>query len=144
MNSKIQNLAIGLAVFITACGGGTGGGSGGGFSGTYAGTGSVTFQGAGVSSTRTGNFTLIVGANGNVTFQEGGVTIGTGTINGNQFSITLPASRFDQPAVTCSGTFQLNANISFASVNGTVSSNGIVCNLTSVTITGSFAATRTN
>jgi len=136
---------IALAVMLAACGGGSSSGGGGGnpFAGTYNGVATGTISAPGLSpQTSTGSIQFVIDARGNVTSDPGIKESGTGKLNGNKFTVTVPGSRFNQPGTTCSGAMLIHGTISGTTITGSLSSSGLTCNGAPVQVSGTFSATR--
>lgn len=158
-----------LAVLLlAACGGGSSSGGGGGasvadtggatgsnpgntssggtpsYAGSYGGFATSTMSAPGMSpQTVTGTILFVIDAQGNVTSDPGTDFSGTGTLNGNSFTVSIPASFANQPGVNCTGSVVLQGTISGNKINGTVSQSGFTCNGVPFELTGTFSVMRT-
>lgn len=133
-----------VAMIVSACGGGSSGGAGGAhLAGTYNGLATVTLSAPGVpSETDTGTIQIVVDAEGNVTTDPGTSFAGTGTLDGNKFTTTVPARFLNEPGLTCTGAIIINGTISGDTMTGTFSSSGLTCNGIAIQLTGTFEANR--
>lgn len=159
---------IALAVMLTACGGGDSSSGGGGdageaaggaggpapaagggnpgnrFAGRYAGIGTITLNAPGLPpESVTGSITFVIDSRGNVTSDPGIPQSGTGRLNGNSFTVTVPGSRFNEPGLNCSGSLLIRGTVSGQTINGTFSGSGFTCNGVPVQLSGTYSATRT-
>ncbi len=109
--------------------------------GTYVGTGTATASGGGFSETVTGPIQITISKDNKVAFGEPGQPpVGTTTLNagGDGFSMSVPASFFNQSGIACTGTLNVTGSVSGNSITGNISGSGVVCNGIPFTITGSF------
>ncbi len=134
---------------LAACGGGSGGSSssgGGGvgsFAGSYLGTANVTVAGGGGSERVVGSIEFIIRPDGTVVSDPGTDFSGNGSVQGDRFVLNIAASSFNEPGVSCLGSFRIEGTISGNRITGTIRGSSISCNGVSFTVTGSFTATRT-
>jgi len=143
--STLRRLAVvALTVSLVACGGGSSSGGGGAtLAGTYNGMATVTLSSPGLpTQTVSGTIQFVVDAQGKVTSDPGTSAPGTGTLNGNSFTVTVPAAAFNQPGMTCAGSLRLSGTIANNTMTGTFAQNGFSCNGVAINVTGSFTATR--
>lgn len=137
-----RSVLLVLAMMVIGCGGGGGSSSTGSeqvAAGTYRGTVNLTVSGGGASASRSGPVVIVVSPDHNVTI---GSFPQSAPLNGNTFSLTSPASTLNGPGLNCpQGTVTNDGTISGPTINGTVSSNGVVCNGLPISITGTFTAT---
>ncbi len=127
-------------------GGGGGGDSGSEIAGTYEGTGTATVSGGGISEPFTGPIQITISKDNKVAFGEPGEPpVGTTTLNagGDGFSMSIPASFFNQSGIACTGTLNVTGSVSGNSIIGNISGSGVVCNGIPFTITGSFDLDKT-
>lgn len=129
--------------FLVACGGGSSGGGGNNIiPGTYQGTGDITISGNGQSITFSGSLEFTITEDNRITFGDPGQpAIGTGSIDGNQFTVNVPASFANEPGLTCVGTLVVTGTIDGATITGSITSSGVNCNGVPITMTGTFSAT---
>ena len=134
-----------IAMTLAGCGGGSssGGAGGGSFTGTYSGTFTLTVSapGSGVAPvTVPGTTTVVINPNGTVVVDPGPEQF-TGTITGNKFTASFPASDLNEPGFTCSGTITLVGTGTGNTFTGTVG-GPVTCNGISMMVTGSFNVSR--
>ena len=137
-----------FVVAVTGCGGGGGGSSSGGGSaaaGRYVGTGTTTISTPGVASqTVTGNIGIQVNADGTVArIPEVTGASGSAVLNGNSFTIDIPASLLNAPGLTCTGTLRFAGTIAGNTINGRNAGLNLRCNGRPFTLTGTFTLQRT-
>lgn len=127
-------------------GGGGGDDSGSDIAGTYVGNGTATASGGGFSETVTGPIQITISNDNKVAFGEPGEPpVGTTTLNagGDGFSMSVPASFFNQSGIECTGTLNVIGTVSGNSITGNISGSGVACNGIPFTITGSFDLEKT-
>lgn len=157
---------IGLALMLIGCGGGSsssgagtgpgetgpapgspapssGGTAGNRFAGTYNGFATVTLSAPGVpAETITGTIQIVVDAQGNVVSDPGSGASGTGRLNGNSFTVTVPGARFNQAGVACGGSMLVRGTISGDTIDGTIAGDKLVCNGIPIQMNGNYSAVR--
>jgi hypothetical protein len=140
-------ITLGCIAFISACGGGGGDSNSGGggddstrHAGTYKGPTTINIQIAGSTVSDSFTVTFVINPNGTVTItaDESGDT-STGMVSGDTISWSEDFN-FSEDGVTCTGSASGNGTIDGNTINGSYSSNSIVCNGLPVNITGSFSA----
>ena len=135
---------IGLAVFLTACGGGdTSSGGGASFAGTYSGPWRVTVRGGGGSFTGTGTIVVVINPNNSVVLDPNTPVPGRGTISGNMITASYPGAFANSPGITCTGAVAVRGTVSGNTISGTIGPSTITCNGIPFTIQGTFTATKT-
>lgn len=116
------------------------------FAGTYVGTASVTATAAAplnLSQTETVPVTIIISENGTVTIQSGSDLFpDVITLSGNTFGHSQTFNNESFGAATCSGTLSLQGSISNGALSANLSSQSVVCNGISGTVTGSMTANK--
>src|SRR5262245_5235211 len=138
---------VGLAVALWAasgCSGSHGGSSSTGPSaaGRYVGTAKTVLKGPGVSMPVNGGVQFDVAADNKVTVSDPGqAPYGSGTLNGNPFTVVAPGSSLNSPGVSCGGSVTFSGTISGPNMSGDISSSGLVCNSAPISLTGTFTAT---
>jgi hypothetical protein len=138
---------VGLVVaawVVSGCGGhgSSSHSTGPSLAGRYVGTAKTVLTGPGSSAPVNGGIEFDVGADNKVTVSDPGQPpFGSGTLNGNAFTVAAPGSAFNGSGVSCGGGVTFNGTISGTSMSGNVSSSGLVCNGLPFTITGTFTAT---
>lgn len=140
---------IALALTLGGCGGGSsssgggGGGGGGSFAGTYNGIATATLSAPGLPpDTFSGSIQVVIDDQGNVTSDPDTFAPGTGKLNGNTFTVTVPGSSFNQDGVSCSGAILVDGTISGDTINGTLKGSGLTCNGVSFSLNGTYSAAR--
>ena len=135
-----------LSFLLTACGGGSSGGGGGApasFAGMYGGIATITMSAPGATpQTIRGTIQFEIDGQGNITSDPGTDFSGTGTLNGNRFTVTVPASSLNEPGLRCTGAIVFTGSISGDSMNGSISVSGFVCNGVPIQVSGTFQAAR--
>jgi hypothetical protein len=140
----LVGLTVMTVVLLAGCGGHGGGATQPSFVGTYVGTSDLTVSHPPISVSEHGAaIQFVVSPDNTVSVGDPGKPpFGTGTLSGNTFVATAPASVGNGPGVTCSsGSINFNGTISGTTINGTISSSGVICNGLSFDITGTFTAT---
>ena len=137
-----------FVVAVTGCGGGGGGSSSGGgtaAAGTYNGTVTSTLSLSGVGSeTITAAIGIQVRADGTVALIPGVTGFsGSAVLNGNNFTIDVPASQLNDSELTCTGTIRFAGTIAGNTINGNTAGLNLRCNGRSFTLTGTFTLQRT-
>jgi len=131
-----------LVVAISACGGDGGTSSGGGtsFVGTYTGPGTVIATAPGVAPiSDSETITVVVNADNTVIISASTDQF-LGTISGNTFTVSIPASDLNKPGLVCTGVFSAVGTGSGITFTGTFSGS-VVCNGVPVSVSGTFTAT---
>ena len=141
-------MATTFVVAVTGCGGGGGGSSSGGgtaAAGTYVGPGTFTLSAPGVATqSGTGNIGIQVNADGTVALiPEVTGASGSAVLNGNNFTIDIPASLLNEPGLTCTGTIRFAGTIAGNTINGNNAGLNLRCNGRPFTLTGTFTLQRT-
>lgn len=129
-----------LALMVIGCGGGSSSSTSSEqvAAGTYRGTVNLTVSGGGASTNNSGSIVIAVSPDHIVTI---GSFPQSAPLNGNTFSLVVPASTLNGPGVTCpQGTMTNDGTFSGTTVTGTVSSNGVQCNGLAISLTGNFTA----
>ena len=135
-----------LSFLLTACGGGSSGGGGGApasFAGMYGGIATITLSAPGMApETIRGSIRFEIDGQGNITSDPGTDFSGTGTLNGNRFTVAVPGSSLNQPGLRCTGAFVFTGSISGNTIDGSISVSGFVCNGVPIQVSGTFQAAR--
>lgn len=126
-------------LLLGGCGGSSSSGGGGAYAGAYVGYGSGTVTVRGTSHPFGGSFVIVIDSDGSVAYQEGGKTLGTTTLNGNQFVVNIPAASVN---ASCSGVVKVNGTVVNGQITGTFSSSGLACYGVPGTIKATFSAHR--
>lgn len=141
-----QSLVLLLTAFLAACGGGSssgGAGQSGSHAGTYNGFARATMSAPGVApETATGTIQFVIDNQGNVTSDPNTRFSGRGKVTGSTFTVNVPAAKFNQPGITCTGFITIRGNISGSTVKGSLAANKFRCNNTPIKVNGSFEANR--
>src|SRR5262249_35022037 len=138
---------VGLAVALWAasgCSGSHGGSSSTGpsLAGRYVGTAKTVLKGPGASSPPNGGVEFDAAAGHKVPGRHPGqAPYGSGTLNGNSFTVVAPGSSLNGSGVTCGGSVTFSGTISGPNMSGDISSSGLVCNGVPLSVTGTFTAT---
>lgn len=137
-------LASFVSLVLAACGGSGSSSSGGGgsFAGSYSGTATITITGGGASSTVTGAFVIVINPDGSVVTDPGTDFSGFGTLTGSTVIVNISASTFNEPGLSCLGSFRFEGTIAGNRITGTISGSSITCNGIPFTVTGSFNVVR--
>ncbi|MDH3380927.1 MAG: hypothetical protein OEQ39_28775 [Gammaproteobacteria bacterium] len=135
-----------IPLFSIGCGGG-GSSSGGGTAatGTYGGTATITMSVPGVASeTATGAMGIEVRADGTVALIPAMTGFsGSAGLNGNSFTIDVPASQMNEPGLMCQGTIRFAGTIAGNTITGRVAGLNFRCNGVPFTLTGTYTLQRT-
>lgn len=146
--SRFGALVAGIAFALTlgACGGGSSSGGAGGsesFAGTYNGIATATLSAPGLPpDTFSGSIQVVIDAQGNVTSDPDTFAPGTGKLDGNMFTVTVPGSSFNRDGVSCTGAILIDGTISGDTINGTLKGSGFACNGIPISMTGTYSAAR--
>src|SRR5262245_23236475 len=106
--------------------------------GTYRGTVNITVSGGGQSVSRSGPVVITVSPDQVVTVGS----FGSVPLSGHHFSLTTPASQLNTSTLSCPvGTITNEGTFNTTNVDGTASSNGVVCNGLPVVFASNFHAT---
>lgn len=119
----------------------TGGTSGSGIAGTYVGPATATVSGGGLSETVTDTVQITISKDNTIAFGEPGQPpVATAVVNsdGDSFSISVPASYFNESGLECGGKLSVTGTVKGNAITGSISSSGVTCNGIPITITGSF------
>ncbi|MDH3467715.1 MAG: hypothetical protein OES26_17705, partial [Gammaproteobacteria bacterium] len=68
---------------------------------------------------------------------------GSAVLNGNTFTIDVPASQMNEPGFTCTGTIRFAGTIAGNTINGRTAGLNLSCNGISGILTGTFTLQRT-
>jgi hypothetical protein len=138
--SMRRSLVLAITLLLAACGGGHSTSSTPVSPGTYRGTLTLTVGAPGVQPvTSSGPVVLVVSPDQVVTV---GSFPGAAPVSHNFFSLPVAASALNGPGLTCpQGTITIDGTFSGPTVNGSVSSDGVVCNGVPIAVTGSYTAT---
>jgi hypothetical protein len=129
-----------LALMVIGCGGGSSSSTSSEqvSAGTYRGTVNLVVSRGGASTNNSGPIVITVSPDHTVTI---GSFPQSAPLNGNTFSLVVPASTLNAPGLTCpQGTMTNDGTFFGTTVTGTVSSNGIQCNGLPLSVTGNFTA----
>lgn len=132
---------------LSACGGGgSSGGGGSDVTGTYNGTatGKISVPGTSVPPEPiNGTIQIVLNKDGTAVSDPGTSFSGSGTWSGNQVNISVPASAFNSPGLTCTGTVSITGTISGNVITGTIGGMP-VCSGVRFTFTLTFNVTKTS
>ncbi len=142
MTILLRTFLYSLVVLVLAACGGSGssssGGGAGSFAGTYTGLANLTISGGGASERVIGSLEFLIRSDGSVVSDPGTDFSGQGSVQGNRLILNLAASSFNEPGLSCMGSFRLEGTISGNTITGTIRGSSITCNRVRFTVTGTF------
>lgn len=146
MNRKLFVVYImALAVALSGCGGGSsssGAGRAAAFAGTYNGTGTIELTTGRGTETGMIGVQVVISEQGNVVTDPNSGFSGVGSLDGNQFTVAIPARLLNEPGLQCTGAIIITGTVSGDTIQGTFTSSGFVCNGQAGQVNGTFQAVR--
>lgn len=145
MKPTLRVLFISFFAFILgACGGSGSSSSGGGgsFAGSYTGIATITITGGGASTTITGSLDIVIRPDGSVVTDPGTDFSGFGSVSGSTVIVNISASAFNEPGLSCLGSFRIEGTVAGNRITGTISGSSITCNGIPFIVSGTFNVVR--
>ena len=136
---------IGLAAFLSACGGGdTSSGGGASVTGTYSGPWNATLTGAGsMTNLGPGMIVVVINPNNTVVLDPNTPIPGRGTLSGNTITANYNAAFANTSGLACTGMIAVAGTVSGNTVTGTIGPSTFRCNGVPFTVRGRYTATKT-
>ena len=136
---------IGLAAFLSACGGGdTSSGGGASVTGTYSGPWNATLTGAGsMTALGPGVIVVVINPNNTVVLDPNTPFPGRGTLSGDKITANYNAAFANTSGFTCAGMIAVAGTVSGNTIKGTIGPSTFRCNGIPFTVRGTYTATKT-